>query len=743
MNHNYIKQLIDQGVNCIPINSDKTPKKSWKQYQDQKVDKFHQSDFYALICGYSDIECIDIDLKVLPSKKERDDFYLNLCQMIDDNIEFWQKKIVIKKTKNNGYHFIYRAKNIEGNLKLARLNQHAEAIIETRGLGGYVCMYEDVENMDYDKISYISDEEREIIISICRLFNEHEDPKDLIPVPANITKQFKEQPPRENGISPWDDFNQKNSIFDIVGSEFSVVRDTPNKTIIRRNGAKSPHSGYVYKNSGCMYLFSTGTIYDAQKLISPFVAYAIKHYNGDLSKAASSIYSDGYGDRKKPSKDKIKAIKQPVQFNPIEFPIDIFPKELTTYILECNRTLLNSIDYMGCALLWIGSLVIGNSLRLQVKRGWNEISTIWVAIVGGAGLGKSPAINSIIRPLEKINGEERKRYAKHKRDYDNYMGLSKQEKEKTNEITEPQRTQFIVDDVTIEALINLHSQNPNGVGVFKDELAGWFKDMNKYKDGSDKEAWLTSWSGKGISVDRMTRVSDYIPSPILPVLGGIQPLVLSSFFTEENKDSGFLDRMLYSFPDLKIEKYVDEEIDLDLQQYYDDYIVMFYEEMRKIVTYNSTGEIEPHVCKFTDSAKKEWIRIFNDITDKQNSDDTTEVIKSMLSKMKTYIARFALIINTINSVNDGLSLTEITRESLIKAEKLSNYFIAMNEKMLNSNIEAADNKKVISNVKLNSIAEKIEAICKANPNFNKSTIAKELNISRTTLHKYMKQIDTK
>ena len=93
------------------------------------------------------------------------------------------------------------------------------------------------------------------------------------------------------------------------------------------------------------------------------------------------------------------------------------------------------------------------------------------------------------------------------------------------------------------------------VGVFKDELAGWFKDMNKYKEGSDKEQWLSSWSGKGIYVDRITRQSDYIAKPILPVLGGIQPSILASFFTDDNKESGFLDRMLFSYPNLKIEEY--------------------------------------------------------------------------------------------------------------------------------------------------------------------------------------------
>lgn len=37
MNYEYIKQLITQGINIIPLNPEKTPKKSWKEYQDKKV----------------------------------------------------------------------------------------------------------------------------------------------------------------------------------------------------------------------------------------------------------------------------------------------------------------------------------------------------------------------------------------------------------------------------------------------------------------------------------------------------------------------------------------------------------------------------------------------------------------------------------------------------------------------------------------------------------------------------------
>ena len=79
--------------------------------------------------------------------------------------------------------------------------------------------------------------------------------------------QIEEKEYTESKIKPWDDYNSKISIFDIISDTFEVVRNIKDKYIIRRFNATSAHSGYVYKNSGCMYLFSTGTIYPNEKLI--------------------------------------------------------------------------------------------------------------------------------------------------------------------------------------------------------------------------------------------------------------------------------------------------------------------------------------------------------------------------------------------------------------------------------------------------------------------------------------------
>ena len=209
-----------------------------------------------------------------------------------------------------------------------------------------------------------------------------------------------------------------------------------------------------------------------------FILYILLH-NGDFKEATKDLYEQGFGSRRKKEieKDKPK-IDKPLPISGINFPLDIFPEEIQHYILECNKKLDANIDYMGCSLLWLISVCVGNTYEIEVKKGWTEPGVIWLAVVGRAGIGKTPSIDNIIKPLNVLNFKEIKRYSDQMEVYNYYNDLTKKEKEEHPEPMKPKKTQFIANDITLEALVDLHQESDNAVGVFKDELAGWFKDMN-------------------------------------------------------------------------------------------------------------------------------------------------------------------------------------------------------------------------------------------------------------------------
>lgn len=746
MNKSLLKKLVDCGFSIIPVDENKCPIGAWKKYQTQartkeEIDNLN-SPLYGLVTGYNDLEVLDTDLKVFSTLQEQNEFWNEYLSFLKDNIDDFDKKFAIYKTKNQGYHILYRCKSIAGNTKIAKLKSHKEAVIESRGKYGMVVIYENkISKLSYSEIQEISERDRDIAWSISKTYNHIEETTIEVP-------KVKQTTFNDAIIKPWDDYNQKVSIFDIISDDVKVVRQLTDKYIIKRIGSENPTSGSIFKSNGCMYLFSTGTIYPHEKLITPFIAYTYKYHNGDFSASASAIYKDGFGTRVVKKEVEIEKRELPkINKDDLVFPIEIFPKPIQAYILECNETLDSSIDYMGCSMLWLISVVVGNSIQIEVKKGWNETATIWLAVVGKAGLGKTPSIHNIIKPLLSANNKEIKNYIKQNEKFEYYEKLSAKEKKEHEEIHKPTKTQFIANDITIEALVELHQENKNSIGVFKDELAGWFKDMNKYREGSDLEFWLSTWSGKAISLNRKTARSSFVDKPLVSVLGGIQPSILNAFYTEDNKDNGFMDRMLLSYPDLDIEKWNDKEMDYDSIQWYNDSIISFYETIKyKVVEFDEDGDVKPKIAIIPNESKKEWIRVFNEYTDIQNSDEENEYMKSMLPKQKSYLPRFALLINAFNSFFDldcKMDALTISKESILSAEKLSKYFIAMAKKIKVNSIETNEIKTIIQSNKNKSTKELFLELYRKNPDLNKKEVSENLGVSIRMIYKYINELDKK
>ena len=737
----HAKKLIDLGYSLIVSDHEKTPIGKWTKLQETPLTKeefeirynWTEVHYVGLVTGYNGFECIDVDLKVFATLKEQNDFWNEFLQLLKDNIDDFDLKFTIYKTINQGYHILYKTKVVEGNKKIARLKGHTEAVIESRGKGGYCVVYtNNITDLTYLDVKHISDKDREILWTICKMYNWTGDED----IKQDVSDKY------ESTLSPWKDYNERVSIWDIISDDFKIVSKTQNQDIIKRNGGTSPHSGYIYRDSGCMYLFSTGTIYPHEELISPFKAYTYKHHNGDFTAAARDIYSQGYGSRKG-TKISLQPIDLKVNIERVKFPIDVFDEEIQQYIVQSSQTLGLSIDYMGCAFLWSLSVCIGNSFNVEIKPGWRETATLWLAVVGKPGIGKTPSLNQIIYPLQKLNIRKQKEFQKEYAKFVEFEKLDKEQKKFAEDVKRPKSEQFIVGDITLEALIDLHETNPNCIGVFKDELAGWFKDMNKYRAGSDLEFWLSSWNGQSISLNRKTAKSAFVDKPFIPVIGGIQPDVFEQFATGVNKENGFIDRILISYPELHVDKYNTNIMHHDVLRSYETFLIHLKESLQiNFFKVDDKGEIMPQIARFSNEANDEWIRIHDKISDLQNSDDENEYMKSMLPKQKSYIPRFAMILNILmSSYAEDMNANLITKEAMLKAERLSDYFINMSKLVKQDAQEKADLRKLASHG--TNKYEQFVSMYKSDSKLNRTTASEILQVSRRTVLNWITKIENK
>ena len=151
----------------------------------------------GIVTGFEHLEVIDVDLKVFSTPKEMQDFWTEYIETLRENIYDFNNKFVIYKTKSGGYHILYKSKRVKGNTKIASLKGHKEAVIETRGRGGYVFTYPEnkIGDSSYFDIDYVTDEDREILWNVSKSYN-YEEPKKEV-VNTKTKKEFT-----SDGLTP-------------------------------------------------------------------------------------------------------------------------------------------------------------------------------------------------------------------------------------------------------------------------------------------------------------------------------------------------------------------------------------------------------------------------------------------------------------------------------------------------------------------------------------------------------------
>jgi hypothetical protein len=182
---NDIKKYIDNKISVLPIRKGlKSPQiKSWTEYMHYRMgwDEFslHLECSVAMIGGTvsGNLECLDFDNHF----GDADAIYNKFCNTPEVLEILAKHNIPSQKTQSGGYHIIYRCEGVvSGSKKLAsraKENGKADALIETRGEGGYFLVYPSagysvISGDLTEDIPTISVDERKVLISYSKSANE-------------------------------------------------------------------------------------------------------------------------------------------------------------------------------------------------------------------------------------------------------------------------------------------------------------------------------------------------------------------------------------------------------------------------------------------------------------------------------------------------------------------------------------------------------------------------------------------
>lgn len=340
-----------------------------------------------------------------------------------------------------------------------------------------------------------------------------------------------------------------------------------------------------------------------------------------------------------------------------EFPLDVFPEVVQDIIIDLNKSQGLPVDFVAGAMLFAISTAIGNTHISYLKRDTTATATIYMALVGKAGSGKSYPLDWVLKPIRNRDRAYYKTYLNSYKDF------------KDGLITEqPILKRFLVNDITKEKLNLVHSQNPRGLGMVNDELMNFYYNINRYHKGNDLQFWLSSWSNKRTIADR---IKDELPQhdyeQFVSIAGTVQPELLNEFLKGNNQFNGFFERWLFASP--KVQKFAT----LSEQELQQSTIDNWANIIEKIMDISFEIDSIPKVLKFNDQAFKyfmNWYKTNAEIVNTKNDD----ALFKLQGKFSIYAQRLSLILEVLNWATNNGSGMEMTKDAVEKGIKLTEYY---------------------------------------------------------------------
>jgi hypothetical protein len=256
-------------------------------------------------------------------------------------------------------------------------------------------------------------------------------------------------------------------------------------------------------------------------------------------------------------------------------PVPAFPVGImgpwADWCSEQAETVSAPVDYVAMALLTLTGAAIANTRWGSPWEGWREPPVLFTGLVGLPSSGKSPAADVVLDPLRRAERELAEGFDEIHRRWETARAEAEAKREQwEREVKEavktghpalempagavvppePRRPRLFTTEATVEAAAELLANEPKGLAMVRDELAGWIGSMDKYGgNGADRPFWLEAYGGRAKVVDRLKYGGKplCVPHLSIPVLGGIQPDRLRSMVLAAD-DDGMAARLCYVWP---------------------------------------------------------------------------------------------------------------------------------------------------------------------------------------------------
>jgi putative DNA primase/helicase len=364
-------------------------------------------------------------------------------------------------------------------------------------------------------------------------------------------------------------------------------------------------------------------------------------------------------------------------------PLDpnLLPTRLRDWLVDISERMQCALEFPTVGALVAASALVGRKVGIRPKRhdNWVVVSNLWGAVVGRPGVMKSPSLKASLGHLSRIDRSVGAAHVSAEREYEaqclawkkrrDRVGGKQAEDLSAEELTaaarqvmseEPQAPpcpRRIVNDTTYEKLGEVLRDNPNGVLVFRDELMGLLRQLDKEGNEVARTFFLEAWDGSGsYTFDRIKRGTIHVPCLILAVLGGIQPGPLEEYLVKNASsgvgDDGLLQRFqLVVWPETDggwkcIDRRPDAVADAAAKAVFDELEALTAASVGAQRFSNDPNEIP--TLGFDDEAQPLFLEYFGRLERYCRSASDAESVESHFSKYRKLVPALALLFHLID-----------------------------------------------------------------------------------------------
>ncbi len=370
----------------------------------------------------------------------------------------------------------------------------------------------------------------------------------------------------------------------------------------------------------------------------------------------------------------------PNGLSPVEtFDLRLLPESLLPWIEDIAERIQCPPDFPAVAAIVGLASVVGRrvTIRPQRKDDWTVTPNLWGAVIGRSGVLKSPAVAEAVKPLKRLEVEAAREHAEAVKQWEavaavlevkgvedkTYMKKELKAGRSAEEIgremaardeapPEPPRQRFIVNDATVEKLGEILADNPAGTLVFRDELVGFLRQLEKGGREDARAFYLEAWNGDGrYESNRIMRGTTIIENCTLSLLGSIQPGPLREYLKRASGGGRGADGLVQRFqlavwPDVTGEwSHVDRWRNTEARER----AFATFGRLAHLDPDSVGGERDPYepddppFLRFDDAAQERFIVWRTELEHRVRSGDEHPALESHLAKYRSLVPSLALL----------------------------------------------------------------------------------------------------